>query len=177
MTKAHAGRSAKSWRDLDEPARQSLQGKLTGLWGAASDESAFNACAIDKQEALLLMVSRLEAKDLWHLIRKIDNVYGECGVGIGFSAWPMIEATLRRRRDFTRWFANHKDTNGGFYERGRSDAVLHFLYVEGQPRQWYVHFDLYSPVHSLRSAIRHLRYEFWGKLTPDWNMIQERLDV
>jgi hypothetical protein len=71
--------------------------------------------------------------------------------------------------------ANHKDTTGGFYEKGRADAVLHFLYVDGSPRKWYVHFDLYSPVHSPLSALRHLRYEFLGKLTPDWRMIQKCL--
>jgi hypothetical protein len=73
--------------------------------------------------------------------------------------------------------ANHKGAGGGFYEKGRADAILHFLYEEGSPRKWYVHFDLFSPVHSLISAIKHLRYEQIGKLTPDWRMVQERLDA
>jgi len=165
------------WKDLSEDSREALTGKLAGLWGAASDEAAFNACAIDKQQTLLLLASRLRAKGLWHIIRKIDNVYGEGGVGISFSAWPIAESTLRARKDFTHLLANHKDTTGGFYEKGRAEAVLHFHYVEGVPRKWYVHFDLYSPVHSPVSALKHLRYEFVGKLTPDWRMIQQRLNA
>lgn len=165
------------WQDLADDVREALTGKLSGLWGAPSDEAAFNGCAVDKQQTLLIMVSRLQLKGLWQVIRKIDNVYGEGGVGIGFSAWPLVESTLRGRRDFTSLMANHKDTTGGFYEKGRADAVLHFLFVEGTPRKWYVHFDLYSPVHSLVSAFNHVRYEFIGKLTPDWRMIQKRLNA
>jgi len=164
------------WQDLSEYFREALTGKLSGLWGATTDEDAFNACALDRQQTLLLLAARLRAKGLWHVIRKIDNVYGEGGVGIGFSAWPVVESTLRARKDFTRFFANHKDTTGGFYEKGRADAVLHFLYVEGVPRKWYVHFDLYSPVHSPASAFKHLRHEFLGKLTPDWRRIQQCLN-
>lgn len=163
------------WKDLSDDMREALTGKLAGLWGAASDEEAFNSCAVDKQQTLLIMASRLQAKNLWHVIRKIDNVYGEGGVGLGFSAWPVVESTLRARKDFTRFLANHSDTTAGFYEKGRSDAVLHFLFVEGTPRKWYVHFDLYSPVHSPLSALKHLRYEFIGKMTPDWRMIQQCL--
>ncbi len=94
---------------------------------------------------------------------------------MSFSAWPLIESTLSRRKDFTRLFANHKDTSGGFYEKGRAEAVLHFLYQEGKPRRWHVHFDLYSPVHSVASAAKHLRYEFLGKLCPDWKKIEQCL--
>jgi hypothetical protein len=165
------------WKDLSPDLRETFTGKLSGLWGAASDEEAFNACAIDKQQTLLIMANRLQAKNLWHLIRKIENVYGEGGVGLGFSAWPMIESTLRSRKDFTRFLANHNDTTAGFYEKGRCDAVLHFLFVEGNPRKWYVHFDLHSPVHSPVSAWRHLRYEFIGKVTPDWQTIQRCLSA
>jgi len=104
-------------------------------------------------------------------------VYGEGGVGIGFFAWPLIQSTLSRRKDFTRRFANHKDTSGGFYEKGRADAVLHFLFQEGSPRKWFVHFDLYSPVHSVGSVGKHLRYEFLGKICPDWKMIRQCLKV
>jgi hypothetical protein len=73
--------------------------------------------------------------------------------------------------------ANHKGTSGGFYERGRRSAILHFIYENGPPQRWYVHFDLYSPVHSPVSAAKHLRHEFLGKLTPDWRMIKERLQA
>jgi hypothetical protein len=166
-----------TWRELPYETREALTGKLTGLWGAASDEAAFNNFPLDKQQALLILVSRLGAKGLWQLISRIDNVYGEGGVGIGFCAWPFIISTLRRRKDFTRFMANHKGTTGGFYERGRAGAVLHFIYEAGKPPRWYVHFDLYSPVHSPVSAMKHLRHEFLGKLTPDWKMIKNCLQV
>ena len=165
------------WKDLSGDVREALAGKLSGLWGAVDDESAFNSLAVDKQQTLLILVSRLRTKDLWEVIKKIDNVYGEGGVGIGFSAWPFIRSTLSTRKDFTRRMANHKDTTGGFYEKGRADAVLHFLYVDGEPQKWYVHFDLYSPVHSPVSALKHLRHEFIGKMTPNWLMIKDRLNV
>ena len=164
------------WQELRRDVREQLGGKLWGLWGAHDDPSAFDSCAVDKQQALLMIAARLRAKNLWQVIRKIDNVYGEGGVGIGFSAWPFVKSTLRSRKDFTTWFANHKDTTGGFYEKGRGNAVLHFLWVEGTPEKWYVHFDLYSPVHSPASAFKHLRYEFLGKLRPNWKMIQQALN-
>ncbi|MFN2511317.1 MAG: hypothetical protein ABR568_07715 [Pyrinomonadaceae bacterium] len=163
------------WRELTAEARDALTGKLVGLWGAVSDEAAFESLTEDKQQALLLVLSRMRAKDLWHLVRSVDNVYGEGGVGIGFTAWPLMQSTLTRRKDFTRRFANHKDTSGGYYEKGRAEVVLHFLFQEGSPRKWFVHFDLYSPVHSLGSAGRHLRYEFLGKMCPDWKVIKQYL--
>ena len=161
------------WHELPAEAREALTGKLVGLWGAVSDEAAFESLTEDKQQALLLILSRMQAKDLWHLVISIDNVYGEGGVGIGFAAWPVIQSTLSRRKDFTRLFANHKDTNGGFYEKGRAQAVLHFLFQDGSPRKWFVHFDLYSPVHSFGSVRKHLRHEFLGKICPDWKMIKD----
>jgi hypothetical protein len=165
------------WTDLSRDVRELLTGKLAGLWGAETDQSAFESLAIDKQQALMLLLTRIRDKSLWHLVNKITNVYGEGGVGLQFLAWPMIESTLDRRKDFTRRFANHKDTSGGFYEKNRPVAVLHFLYQEGDPRTWYVHFDLYSPVHSVGSAMKHLRHEFLGKLTPDWRMISQYLNT
>lgn len=165
------------WRDLSADLREALTGKLAGLWGAISDEEAFNSFSEDKQHALLLTLCRMQDKSLWHVVKKINNVYGEGGVGIGFSAWPLMKSTLERRKDFTRRFANHKDATGGFCEKGRADAVLHFLYMDEIPQKWYVHFDLYSPVHSLGSALKHLRHESIGKLTPDWRMIQQCLNA
>ena len=159
------------WQDLPFAKRELLQGKLAGLWGYASDAAAFESWTVDKQQALILLLDRLQAKGLWHLVKRITNVYGEGGVGLQFEAWPMIESTLTRRRDFTRLMANHKDTTGGFYERQRGEVILHFLFQEGEPRTWFVHFDLYSPVHSPRSAVRHLRHEFLGKVKPDWQMV------
>jgi hypothetical protein len=163
------------WQQLRPDVREQLAGKLCGMYGACDDQAAFDGSSIDKQQALLTLAARLRAKGLWQVIRKIDNVYGEGGVGIAFSAWPFVRSTLRARKDFTTLFANHKDTTGGFYERGRADAVLHFLWVKGSPEKWYVHFDLYSPVHSPVSFFKHLRYEFLGKLRPNWKMIQKVL--
>lgn len=118
---------------------------------------------------------RLNAKGLWHTVQAIENVYGLGGVGMGFKAWPMIESVLARRSDFTRKFAKHRNTRGGFYEKGRARAVLHFIFQDGNPRRWYVHFDLHSPVFSPNSLTRHLRFEVIGKLKPDWQMIRECL--
>jgi len=165
------------WADLSRETKEFLKGKLAGLWGAETDEAAFNSWSPDKKYALLLLLNRIRAKELWHLVKRIDNVYGEGGVGLQFDAWPMIEYTLSRRKDFTRRFANHKDTSGGFYEKGRAEAVLHFLYQDGQPRKWYVHFDLYNPVHSPGSAWKHLRHEFLSKTKPDWRMIAKSLNL
>ncbi|HKO96982.1 MAG TPA: hypothetical protein VJU86_08325 [Pyrinomonadaceae bacterium] len=165
-----------SWNELSPDQRDALIGRLRGLWGAPNDRSAFEALTVDKQQALLLVLSRMQARNLWSAVRRVTNVYGEGGVGIGFEAWPVIKSMLERSRFFTRLFANHKDTTGGFYEKRRSGSVLHFLYVDGEHRTWFVHFDLHSPVHSPVSAWRHLRYEFIGKVTPDWRMILKGLN-
>ncbi|HEX6719757.1 MAG TPA: hypothetical protein VF088_21810 [Pyrinomonadaceae bacterium] len=166
-----------TWDDLSAETKELLRGKLAGLWGAATDAAAFDSWPLDKKKAMLLLSQRLDEKKLWHLVKRVTNVYGEGGVGLQFEAWPMIASTLSRRRDFTRRFANHGDTNGGFYEKDRPESVLHFLYQEGEPRTWYVHFDLYSPVHSPGSAWKHLRYEFLGKTKPDWRTIAKSLDA
>jgi len=164
-----------TWTSLPDATKDLLSGKLAGLWGAATDEAAFDSWLPDKKQALLLLLNRIESKDLWHLVKRITNVYGEGGVGLEFDASPQIESTLSLRRDFTRFFANHGDTSGGFYEKRRGEAVLHFLYQDGPPQKWAVHFDLYSPIHSPVSAWKHLRHEFIGKLKPDWRMIADSL--
>jgi hypothetical protein len=175
MIKPARAQTALEWDALSTETRELLQGKLAGLWGAPSDAAAFDSWPIDKQQALLMLLDRIHAKGLWHVVKRVTNVYGEGGVGLQFQAWPMIESTLKRHRDFTRLMANHKDTHGGFYERKRGEAVLHFLFQEGDPRTWYVHFDLYSPIHSPGSAFKHLRHEFLGKVKPDWQMIAKHL--
>jgi len=163
------------WSDLSDDLREALKDKLSGLWGAIGDQEAFDSLAIDKQQALLLFLSRLRAKDLWHFVKHVTNLYGEEGVGIEFTPQPLLESTLARRKDFTRRLAKHRDTNGGFYEKGQSEAALHFLYVDQTPPKWYVHFDLYSPVHSASSAFKHFRLEYFRKFRPDWRVIQQRL--
>jgi len=165
------------WSELSPGVKDALGGKLKGLWGAVSDAEAFDSWEVDKQQALLLCLRRMQAKGVWDVVQQITNVYGQGGVGLQFFAWPVVESTLARRSDFTRRFANHKDTSGGFYEKNRGEAVLHFLYQEGTPRTWYVHFDLYSPVDSVGSALKHLRHEFIGKITPDWRMISKCLNA
>jgi hypothetical protein len=166
-----------TWESLSAATRELLAGKLAGLWGASTDAAAFDSWPLDKKQGMLLLLNRLHTKGLWRLVKKVTNVYGEGGVGLQFEAWPMIESTLARRNDFTRMFANHKGTRGGFYERQRGEAILHFLFEEGQPRTWYVHFDLYSPVHSPTSAMKHLFYEGLGKVRPDWRMISKCLNA
>lgn len=162
-----------SWRDLSFHTREALTGKLIGLYGAPGDQEAFDVLVEDKQQALLLIMDRMRDKRLWHLVSRIQNVYGLHGVGLSFSAWPMIESTLSARKDFTRRFANHKDCSGGFYEKGRSRAILHFLYQNGEPRKWYVHFDLFSSVYSPRSLANHVRHEVVRGFRPDWKTIKQ----
>ena len=163
------------WKDLAFDVRDVLTGKLNHLYGATSDEAAFDSLPVDKQQALLLLLKRIHAKGLWDAVRSIENVYGLGGVGMEFKAWPIIESTLRRRRDFTRRFAKHAHTSGGFYERGTPMAALHFIFQKGTPTRWYVHFDLHNPIFSPRSFARHLRHEVVGKLTPDWQQIKASL--
>ncbi len=165
------------WVDLAHELRQAFASRLVGLWGAPSDEMCFDNLSVDKQQALVLLAGRMLQLGLWPAVRKVTNVYGEGGVGMAFDASPIVASTLERRRDFTRRFANHKDTTGGFYEKGRGAAVLHFLYIDkpSKAREWQVHFDLYSPVHSPASVWQHVRHEFIGKVTPDWRAISTAL--
>lgn len=163
------------WQDLSQDISELLSGKLSGLWGELSDEAAFDSLPVDKQQALLLILDRLQARNLWTAVRKITNVYGEGGVGIDFFAWPFIESTLSRRSDFTQRFAKRKAVSGGFYEKGPRQVVLHFLYQSVEPRQWHVHFDLYNPLYSAANALRHMRYEHFSKRKPDWITIKEAL--
>jgi len=177
MPDADALEPALTWSTLPAETRELLAGKLIGLWGAASDAAAFDSWPLDKQQALLLLLDRLHTKGLWDLVKHVTNVYGKDGVGLEFEAWPGIKSALSQRSDFTVRFAGHSDTSGGFYEKDRGTAILHFLFQEGEPRRWYVHFDLYSPVHSPRSIFRHLRHEYLGNTKPDWRMIARQLET
>src|SRR5687768_12262490 len=147
-------------------------------WAVGGNVGGGGVCFLDyrKPEAVVMFVGRKGCEGLLHVVKRVTNVYGEGGVGLQFEAWPMIESTLSRRRDFTRLFANHNDTNGGFYETERDSVILPFLFQEGEPRTWYVHFDLYSPVHSAGSAWKHLRHEFMGDVKPDWRLISKMLE-
>jgi hypothetical protein len=163
------------WSELADNLREALGGRLGGLWGAISDEEAFNSLAVDKQQALLLIHHRMNEKGLWEFVERIDNVYGIGGVGIEFTPAAVLESTLANRKDFTRRLARHRNTSGGFYEKGQAEATLHFLYVEHNPPKWYVHFDLYSPVHSAGSAFKHFHAEYVRRIKPNWRLIKQRL--
>ncbi|HKS27949.1 MAG TPA: hypothetical protein VJS44_09025 [Pyrinomonadaceae bacterium] len=162
-----------SWRKLSDELREELQGKLQGLYGGASSEAAFDNLTIDKQQALVLFARRLDELALWPLVRRVENVYGEGGVGMNFTAWPALASELQRRKDFTARFASHRDNDGGFIELGRGAASLHFLYQgTGAQRRWGVHFDLYNPWASPASAWRHLLREKIGSERPDWRVVR-----
>jgi len=164
-----------SWKELPAEVRALLSDRLAGMWDHPDDSSAFDSLSIAAQQALLLIVARLEERGIWQAIRRISNVWGEGGVGFEFTAWPMLHSMLSRRNDFTRWFANHQDTDGGFVEKHRPTSVMHFLYTDATPRRWSLHFDLYSPLHSPAGAWRHLRHEVFSEMKPDWQMIREGL--
>ena len=165
-----------TWLELSAETRFALAGRLIGLYERKTDESAFNELALDKQQALLILLRRFRELKLWETVRRIENVYGEGGVGMNFAVWPFIESTLRGRSDFTTWFARHSDTAGGWIERGVGRASLHVLYVEkGKERQWAAHFDLYNPWASPVNAWRHLLHEKLQHYTPDWRAISSSL--
>src|SRR5258708_35934911 len=99
MSDAEQDTNSRCWSGLPSEIRESLTGKLAGLWQSPTDAAAFDSWTLDKQQAMLLLLGRLQAKGLWNLVRQIANVYGEGGVGIQFLAWPMIESALSRRKD------------------------------------------------------------------------------
>jgi hypothetical protein len=163
------------WRDLTEETRRALARKLEGLYGQERDAAAFDLLAEDKQQALLILKGRLGDLGLWEAVRRVENVYGLGGVGMSFTAWPQLLSALRARADFTQLFAKHSDNSGGFLERGRTRASLHFLYIDGAVRSWAVHFDLYNPWASPLNAWRHLLHEKLRGATPDWKTIKKAL--
>jgi hypothetical protein len=164
------------WGELDQDARATLDNKLEGLYGYGPTPAAFERLPVDKQQALLLLMRRLVALKLWDAVRRIDNIYGEGGVGIYFTAWPFLDAALRRRKDFTRLLARHSDNTGGFLEKSRVNATLHFLYIDDGERHWHVHFDLHGPWGSPLSTARHLVKEKLLAQHPDWRTIAAFFD-
>src|SRR5215210_3831147 len=103
-----------SWQELSADTRVALAGRLSGLYERPTDESVFDALALDKQQALLILSRRFRELKLWEAVRRIGNVYGEGGVGMNFSVWPVIKSTLEAREGFTSWFARHRNTDGGW---------------------------------------------------------------
>lgn len=166
---------ASGWRELPEAVRAALNRKLEGMYGGGDDESVFDSLAVDKRQSLLILLGRFQALKLWDTVRRIENVWGEGGVGMNFDAWPLIRSSLERRREFTAWFATHRGTAGGFVERQPARAALHILYRDKGARRWEAHFDLYNPWPSPLSAWRHLLHEKLRKETPDWRIIGEAL--
>jgi hypothetical protein len=161
------------WRELGPAVQDALQRKLEGLYGHERDEDAFDSLSVDKQQALLMLARRFTSLDLWTAVRRIRNVYGEGGVGMNFTAWPLLYSTLARHRRFTSRFASHGDTTGGFIERGRGRAALHVLYLDDEgERRWAAHFDLYNPWSSPVNAWRHLVYEKLRGYRPDWRTVR-----
>jgi hypothetical protein len=164
------------WARLPERLRASLERKLEGLYGGSKSETVFDHLAIDKQQALLIIARRLLALNLWDAVRRIENLYGEGGVGMNFLAWPYLKSTLERRRDFTALFARHHNTTKGFIERGTRSASLHILYRDDSTRRgWEAHFDLYNPWASPANAWRHLLHEKVHGQTPGWRTIGQAL--
>jgi hypothetical protein len=163
------------WRELPEFNRAALDRRLEGLYGGADSKSIFDALEVDKQQALLILVRRLVAVKLWDTVHRVENLWGENGVGMHFTAWPFIKSALERRSDFSTWFARHRNTAGGFIERGRQLASLHILYANKEAQHWEAHFDLYNPWASPVNAWRHLLYEKIRKETPNWRVIGNAL--
>ncbi|HUQ33730.1 MAG TPA: hypothetical protein VM095_16535 [Pyrinomonadaceae bacterium] len=160
------------WSGLPEPLRAHLERRLEGLYGGTPDEIVFDQLSVDKQQALLILVRRFLALKLWDTVRRIENLYGEGGVGMNFLAWPCLKSTLERRANFSTWFARHRNTSRGYIERGTRRAALHLLYADCPGRRgWEAHFDLYNPWASPLNAWRHLAQEKFGRQTPDWRII------
>ncbi|MDQ3259020.1 MAG: hypothetical protein M3R15_35015 [Acidobacteriota bacterium] len=167
-----------SWPQLATETRSALGRTLEGLYERQDTVAAFDALAVDKQQALLLFVRRLGQLGLWSAVRRVVNVYGEGGVGIDFEASSLFDSTLRRRSDLTRLLAARRGCMIGFRERRRPRAALHFLqcgHVEQDGCRWSVHFDLYNPTASPSSAWRHLYHESLHQVTPDWRIIKKEL--
>lgn len=162
------------WSELTAGTRAALTGRLAGLYGHLEDETAYDALAFDKQQALLIFARRLARLQLWRTLRRVTNVYGEGGVGLSFAASPALGGVLRRSRCFSRRFAGHGDAAEGYLE-WRSRAALHLLRQRGGAGEWSAHFDLHGPLGSPASALRHLWREKLRAYTPDWREIAAAL--
>jgi hypothetical protein len=167
--------AALGWDELPEVLREDLAGRLEGLYGAEDDKRAFDALAVDKQQALLLFAVRLRDLNLWREIESIENVYGLGGVGLNIRARTTLASALEAHGRFSSRFAAHGYTAGGFFETGRDRAALHFLHLNADAPLWSIHFDLHAPSATAFSLLRHLWHEKWRGETPDWRAIKTAL--
>lgn len=160
------------WNQMSDNTRAALDGKLDELFGWPRTDEVFESLAVDRQQALLLLLRRLRSLNLWDAVRRVTNVYGEGGVGIDFIAWPLLRTTLERRRDFSKLLAGHRNNEGGFRERKKiSGPALHVVMVEMASNRWATHFDLYDPLLSPLELWRHLYREGWRRELPGWRDI------
>src|SRR5881394_2211980 len=111
-----------NWRELSDDTRAALSGKLAGLFGCAETNSVFESLAIERQQALLLILRRMQELRLWDSVHFVTNVYGEGGVGIDFISWPNLRSILTRRADFTTRLAGRRNNEGGFRERKKQSG-------------------------------------------------------
>ena len=164
------------WAELPDETRAQLAGRIGGLYGHATDESAFDSLAADKQQALLIFVRRFARFGLWQGVERVTNVWGEGGVGIDFVAAEDFDAAVGSHPRFTPRFAGHGGaTAGGFYEKRRARAALHFLRMRADPTQWAAHFDEHGPLAGPLSLLRHLWHEVFRGRTPGWRAIHAAL--
>jgi hypothetical protein len=159
------------WEQLSNETHDALDHKLEGLYGRQRDSEAFDYLVVDKQQALLMLLRRFRELGIWNTVARIENVYGEGGVGMAFKAWPFLLSSLRQHKSFTSLFAKHHNNSGGFMETNRAIGSLHFCYVDGVERTWEVHFDIYNPWVSPINAWRHLVHEKWRKEAAHWTTI------
>ena len=171
----HQSWEHRSWNSLSKEERWLLNGRLVGLYGYGNDEADFDSLSIDKQQALLLLVGRFDQLGLWDRVKGIKNVYGEGGVGFAFEASNDFRTCIQLNSSFSSRFATHRNTEAGFLERGRRSAALHILYARSDRELWEAHFDLYSPVGTVLSAIMHLIKEKLARKTPNWIEIKEAI--
>ena len=179
MTDEAAGEAVEPppcWAELPAERRAQLEGRLAGLYGHATDQSAYDSLTEDKRQALLIFVRRFARFGLWHGVARVTNVWGEGGVGLDFVAAENFSSTLGSHPRFTRRFAGHGTaTVGGYYEKRRARAALHFLRMRADQNLWAAHFDAHGPVAGPLSLVRHLWHEVLRGRMPGWRAIQAAL--
>jgi hypothetical protein len=168
--------TAARWAELPAEARAQLEERLAGLYGHGTDESAYDSLAEDKRQALSIFVRRFSRFGLWHGVARVTNVWGEGGVGMDFVSRDGFEALIGSHPRFTPRFAGHGgQTAGGFYEKHRARAALHFLRMRAAPNLWAAHFDEHGPAAGPLSLLRHLWHEVFRGRTPGWREIKTAL--